>query len=210
MQTTETGAAKKTLRENAFARRRAAARQKDAAQAPARLAEVFFQHCEDVLAECETVAGYWPMRDEIDPRLLLSLLHGRGHILALPVIETRGAALSFRRWRPGDALVGGELGTSEPSDGAETARPQMVLTPLVAFDASGHRLGYGGGYYDRTLAALGDSGGVVSVGLAWHAQMEESPLPRARHDRALDRILTERGCVFHNEFRADGADGGNG
>jgi len=135
------------------------------------------------------VAGYWPIRDEADPRALMAVLAARGHALALPRIETKGAVLSFRRWRESDALVDNHHGIAEPRAEAERVVPDAVLVPLLAFDASGHRLGYGGGYYDRTLAALKD---ILSVGIAYAGQ-EIPELPRVAHDRPLDAILTEAG-----------------
>ncbi|MGR4000805.1 MAG: 5-formyltetrahydrofolate cyclo-ligase [Alphaproteobacteria bacterium] len=189
-------AAKRALRSAAHERRGVAARAGEAQLAPSQLGENFFRYCGEVVSGCGVVGGYWPMRDEMDPRLLMSLLDGRGHILALPVIESRASPLVFRRWRPGDALCGGVFGTSEPLPSAECVRPGMLLTPLLAFDGEGYRLGYGGGYYDRTLAALSREGSVISVGLAWQAQLESSSLPRNAYDRALDWILTERGCAY--------------
>ena len=138
------------------------------------------------------VAGYWPVRDEADPRGLMAALAARGHVLALPRIEAKGAALSFRRWRAGDALIDSPHGIAEPRADAQIVAPDALLVPLLAFDAAGHRLGYGGGYYDRTLDALRKAGGVLAIGIAYAGQ-EVVLLPRDPHDRALDMVVTEMG-----------------
>ncbi len=136
------------------------------------------------------VAGYWPMGDEVDVRPLLAALAERGHALALPVTTPRGHPLLFRRWRPGEALRSGPLGTSFPA-GGEEARPGWLLVPLLAFDRTGRRLGYGGGYYDRTLAALP---GAVAVGCA-HSVQELPEVPAGPDDVRLARVATENGVI---------------
>ncbi|MBV9653700.1 MAG: 5-formyltetrahydrofolate cyclo-ligase, partial [Acetobacteraceae bacterium] len=98
------------------------------------------------------VAGFWPLPGEIDIRPLLLALAGRGHPILLPVTPARGQPLAFGRWRPGEALRPGRFGTMVPA--ASDILPDVLLVPLLAFDRRGHRLGYGAGYYDRTLAAL--------------------------------------------------------
>jgi 5-formyltetrahydrofolate cyclo-ligase len=133
------------------------------------------------------VAFYWPIRDEADPRALAQALATCGHSLALPRIER--ASLSFRRWNEGDALVDNHHGIAEPRDGAEILIPTVILVPLLAFDATGHRLGYGGGYYDRALATLN----ACAIGVAYAGQ-EVAALPREPHDRRLDSVVTETGA----------------
>ena len=135
------------------------------------------------------VAGVWPLPGEIDLRALLTGLHARGHTVVLPQTPPRGAALVFRRWRPEGALLPGRFGTLYP-DG-EVMVPQALLVPLLAFDLACHRLGYGGGYYDRTLAALP---GVPAIGYGWAAQ-QVARLPIGGHDRALDAVATEHGLI---------------
>ena len=142
------------------------------------------------------VAGYWPIRSEISPLALMAELARDGLATALPVTPEPGGALEFRLWQEGDALVAGPHGTSEPGAGAPAATPDMLLVPLLAFDDSCHRLGYGGGFYDRTIAALRAAGpGVVAVGLAYGEQ-RVARLPVEAHDAALDAVLTPDGVFW--------------
>lgn len=143
------------------------------------------------LSACATIAGYWPVGDELDVRPLMERLHGRGHALCLPVVVAKGRPLLFRRWRPGDALVPGGLGIPVPGEGAGEVRPDLLLVPLLAFDRGGHRLGYGAGFYDRTLALLRLGGPVTAVGVGYDAQ-EVPAVPRDALDQPLDWIVTER------------------
>jgi len=137
------------------------------------------------------VAGYWPLRDEIDPRPLMLALAGRGHALALPVVAgPRGTALSFRRFRFGDALEGGAFGTRHPPAGAGEVVPDVLVVPVVAFDAAGGRIGHGAGYYDRTLFALRAARPVLAIGLAYAAQRQPR-VPTGPGDARLDAIATE-------------------
>ncbi|NKC33554.1 5-formyltetrahydrofolate cyclo-ligase [Falsiroseomonas selenitidurans] len=138
------------------------------------------------------VAGFWPMGAEIDIRPALAALHARGHRIALPVTPRRGNPLAFRQWQPGDTLARGPLGTSQPGPEAPPVVPDWLLVPLLAFDRAGHRLGYGGGYYDRTLAALP---GATAIGVAYAAQ-EVDEVPVGVDDAPLAAIATERGMIF--------------
>ena len=139
----------------------------------------------------ETVAAYWPIRSEIDPRPLLFALHERGGRMALPVAV--GEGLAFRELtRTGDLAPAG-FGTLAPPEGAPELVPDFVLVPLAAFDAGGSRLGYGRGYYDRAIAALRAGGHAPRlVGLAFAAQ-EAERVPTEAHDAPLDGVLTELG-----------------
>jgi 5-formyltetrahydrofolate cyclo-ligase len=139
-----------------------------------------------------TVSGYWPIGDEIDVRPLLHRLYGRGCRVALPVTPPRGNPLHFRLWEPGLALVAGRFGTVVPPDDAPQAVPDLLLVPLLAFDRRGGRLGYGGGYYDRTLAAFPTAG---AVGCAYAAQ-EVDAVPMGAYDKRMTAILTERGVIL--------------
>jgi 5-formyltetrahydrofolate cyclo-ligase len=136
------------------------------------------------------VAGYSAIRSEIDPAPLMRELAARGAQLALPVIAARGQSLGFRAWFPGDRLQQGPLGILEPSPAAVEMIPGIVLVPLAAFDRSGHRIGYGAGHYDRTLAQLHKARGFAAIGLAFAAQ-EVQTVPALQHDVALDYVLTE-------------------
>jgi 5-formyltetrahydrofolate cyclo-ligase len=136
------------------------------------------------------VAGYAPIRGEIDPVPLMRRLAARGATLAMPAIAARNAALAFRRWKPGDALAPGEFGIPEPSATAVRVNPDIVLVPLAAFDRAGHRIGYGAGYYDRTLAQLREIKLIAAVGLAFSVQ-EVPQVPALSHDVRLDYVLTE-------------------
>lgn len=139
------------------------------------------------------VAGYWPLAGEIDPRPALLRLAAAGAGLSLPGAPEDGRPLRFFRYRPGDALVAAAFGLSVPAAGAAEITPDLVLTPLLAFDNAGRRLGYGGGYYDRTFAALAAGARRPRfVGLAFAAQ-EVPAVPHGLHDRRLDGVVTEAG-----------------
>jgi 5-formyltetrahydrofolate cyclo-ligase len=137
------------------------------------------------------LAGYYPTTREFDPLPLLQRLAGEGWTLALPVV-TGDVPLIFRRWFPGAPLTPGQRGMMEP-DGGEILRPALLLVPLLAFDARGYRLGYGGGHYDRTLEALRRDGPAVALGLAFDEQ-EMAQLHVGPHDQRLDWILTPSGA----------------
>lgn len=145
------------------------------------------------IPEGSVVAGYAPMRSEIDPMPALTLLSRRGHRTCLPVIDGAGRPLKFREWSPGAEMVDGPFGAAIPADGAWLA-PQVLLVPLLAFDRRGYRLGYGGGFYDRTLERLRAAGPVLAIGLAYSAQMIDE-VPTDSNDQRLDLILTETGPV---------------
>jgi 5-formyltetrahydrofolate cyclo-ligase len=145
------------------------------------------------LAPGATVAGYSPIRSELDPTPLMQKLAAEGARLALPVITARGQSLRFRVWHPGDRLLPGTLGILEPSPAAAEIVPDIVLVPLAAFDRTGHRIGNGAGHYDRTLAQLHKSNkskGFAAIGLAFAAQEVEA-VPALQHDVPLDYVLTE-------------------
>jgi 5-formyltetrahydrofolate cyclo-ligase len=136
------------------------------------------------------VSGFWPMGQEIDIRPLLLALHGRGHSIVLPETPKRGNPLIFRLWYPGAAMVRERFGTSRP-DG-EVRVPDFFLVPLLAFDRRGYRVGYGAGYYDRTLGGLP---GRYRLGVAYAAQ-ELDEVPAGAYDERLDAVATERGVIF--------------
>ena len=137
------------------------------------------------------VSAYWPMREEMDVRPLMRELARMDCALALPVVMGKGKPLIFRRWRPGMVLRAGTFGLSEPDSGEPEVTPSVVFAPLLAFDRQGNRIGWGAGFYDRTLAALRGRGPALAVGVAYAAQ-EMAQVPAGAHDQPLDLIATER------------------
>ncbi|WP_136650485.1 5-formyltetrahydrofolate cyclo-ligase [Paracoccus aeridis] len=135
------------------------------------------------------LAGYWPMRGEPDPRPAMAAHDGP---VCLPVVVAPATPLCFRRFD--GAVEPGAFGTSHPPETHEIMVPQVLIVPLVGFDRHGSRLGYGGGFYDRTLSDLRRAGQVTAIGLAWGAQ--ELPLiPVEPTDEPLDVIVTDRGVI---------------
>ena len=135
------------------------------------------------------VAGFLSLAGEINMMPLLRALHTRGHALVLPVTPPRGQPLGFRLWQPGDPLMREKFGTFRPTGAAAT--PDFILVPLLAFDRHGRRLGYGGGYYDRTLALI-PSATLLGVGFA---AQEMDEVPAGPYDVRLPAVATERGLV---------------
>lgn len=135
------------------------------------------------------IAGYVPIRGEADP--LPALAAARGPV-ALPVIVAAQQPLRFRQWHPGAPLVAARFGTQIPPRG-DWMTPDIVIVPLLGFDGCGGRLGYGGGFYDRTLELLRQQGQVQAIGFALEAQRAEIPLEPT--DQPLDMIVTEQGAL---------------
>ncbi len=133
------------------------------------------------------LAIYWPFRREFDPLPLASRHIDGGGVACLPVVRAKGEALTFRPWTPGVAMARGVWDIAYPARGAPVT-PQVLIIPLVGFDAAGHRLGYGGGYYDRTLAEARDRPLTIGVGLESFRLETIHPLP---HDVPLDVVVTE-------------------
>jgi 5-formyltetrahydrofolate cyclo-ligase len=144
------------------------------------------------IAPMSLVGAYQALPGEADPRLLLLELAAEGCNLAFPRVAAKGQALVFHRWGPDRPLIRGAFGVLEPEPDWPVAAPRIVLVPLLGFDASGHRLGYGGGYYDRTLAALRAAGPLRAIGVAYAGQ-EVERLPHEPHDHPLDALVTEQG-----------------
>lgn len=136
------------------------------------------------------ISGYWPIKSEPDLREWLGQLHDQGAVTALPVVETRSAPLVFRLWQPHARMVRGDWNIPVPLPEAGSVTPEIMLAPLVGWDADGYRLGYGGGYFDRTLAALSPRPFVIGVGLESARVPTIYPQP---HDIPLDVIVTEAG-----------------
>jgi 5-formyltetrahydrofolate cyclo-ligase len=173
--------AKAVARKAAFAARKEAFA-KGQGQAAELLADVLAPH------RGKALAGYMAMRTEVDPTAAMAAHQGP---VGVPVILGAGQALKFREWSPGCAMMAGEFGAFIPAEGA-WVEPEVVIVPLVAFDARGYRLGYGGGFYDRTLAGLRARHGVLAVGFAFAAQ-ELPEVPIDQYDQRLDVIVTEAG-----------------
>lgn len=139
----------------------------------------------------QIIAGFSPIGDEIDVWPLLKSLQLDGHRIALPVIMGSGQPLIFREWSPNCEMDTDRYGVAYPTQGPALT-PSLILVPLLAFTQGGERLGYGGGYYDRTLQALRSAGEVFACGVAYAGQEVEA-LPTDVHDERLDGILTETG-----------------
>jgi len=145
-----------------------------------------------------TLSGYWPLPGEIDVRPALRHYHREGHKNGLPVVTGRHQPLIFRDWDPEIDLVQGSFRVMTPPAEAPEVRPSILLVPLLAFDPEGYRLGYGGGFYDRTLAKLRTEAHAVAVGVAYAAQ-EMPEVPRGPFDQPLDFIVTERAVFKFSE-----------
>jgi 5-formyltetrahydrofolate cyclo-ligase len=139
------------------------------------------------------VSGFRPFADEVDVLPLMARLAGTGWRTALPVVVGRDKPLVFRAWAPGEPTVAGAWSIQVPPDSEPEVEPDVLLVPMLAFDGAGFRLGYGGGFYDRTLSRLRAVKPVIAVGVAFAAQ-EMAQVPREAHDEPLDWILTEHGA----------------
>lgn len=144
------------------------------------------------------LSGYWPIKGEPDLRPLLSGLHRAGVTIALPVVETRAAPLVFRRWTPEMRMIRGDWNIPVPSPEAEVLSPDVVLAPCLGWDAGCYRLGWGGGYFDRTLAVLNPRPFAIGIALAAAQMSTIYPQP---HDIPLDMIVTEAGVLAEREGR---------
>ncbi len=145
------------------------------------------------LGSGDIVAGFWPIKSELDPRPLMAAMVKHGMASALPATPQAGMPLIFHAWQDGDAVIDGLYGTSEPQPTAPIVIPKLILVPMLAFDDMGYRLGYGGGFYDRSLAELRNAGHVVHcVGIAYDCQRVDR-VPIGPYDAKLDGVLTETG-----------------
>jgi len=140
------------------------------------------------------VSGYSPMKSELNPVPLMRKLSDVGAQLALPVVQGRGRPLVMRAWTFGAPLASGVWGIREPTADAPEVFPDIMLVPLAAFDRSGHRIGYGAGYYDMTIMRIRAMKHVTAIGLAFAAQ-EADRIPAEPHDAPLDLVLTERKII---------------
>lgn len=185
---------KAALRERALALRKAAF-ERHGPEAGRRLAA----HGLDFLSPRPgiTVSGFAAIRDEIDPSALLDWLHREGFKLALPVMEGRAKPLVMRAWAPGDEMSTVQWGIREPLATKAEVYPDVLLVPLLAFDRRGSRLGYGGGFYDRTLQKLRARAAVTAVGISYN-ELEVDAVPHESYDQRLDWVLTPSGPIKCN------------
>jgi 5-formyltetrahydrofolate cyclo-ligase len=146
------------------------------------------------LAPVRVVSGFMAIGEEIDPQPALELARAGGAQVCLPVMSGRDAPLLFRGWRCGDPLVERKWGIREPLETAPMLVPDLLLVPLLAFDLAGNRLGYGGGYYDRTLRAARVARGVLAVGIAYDQQRVDE-VPAVDYDEPLDWVLTPSAAI---------------
>jgi 5-formyltetrahydrofolate cyclo-ligase len=166
--------------------------------AKVRAAEAIAERGSGLVAELQgparqgAVSGFASLPEELNIWPLLRRLHATEVPLALPVVEGKGRPLVFRAWTPGDAMDKGVWGIPQPKAERPLVEPDILLVPLLAFDARGWRLGYGGGFYDRTLAGLRARKGIVAVGLAYDEQRIDA-VPHLDYDQQLDWVLTPSG-----------------
>ena len=139
----------------------------------------------------DIIAGYWPKSDEVDPRPLLENLSQQKHEIVLPIVNKGNNVLLFRRWTPHSPLKIGLCKNLEPFENQPTFVPDVLFIPLLNFNKQGHRLGYGGGYYDQTLAALKKIKTITTIGLAYDIQ-HVNQFPIEPHDEALQWVVTEK------------------
>ena len=146
----------------------------------------------------ETVSAFHPLRDEPDTLPLLATLAKGGFATALPVVVGRGSPLIFRLWRPGDLTRAGPMSLREPLEEAPAVDPDLLFVPLACFDRLGHRIGYGAGFYDRTLARLRAMKPVRAIGVAYGVS-EVAAVPYEAHDQSLDAVVTEQETLLFSE-----------
>ncbi|MFV2051920.1 5-formyltetrahydrofolate cyclo-ligase [Aliiroseovarius sp. YM-037] len=177
---------KAEARKAAFARRKTAHEAGHDALGAARLLELLEPYAG------RTLSGYMPIRTEIDPRPVMAQMAETGFV-TVPVIEGEGQPLRFSRWTPESEMVDGPFGARIPAV-ADYYEPEVLIVPLLAFDRAGNRLGYGGGFYDRTLERLRAIRRTIAIGFAYSAQ-EVDDLPTEPTDQKLDYIVTEQGTL---------------
>jgi 5-formyltetrahydrofolate cyclo-ligase len=182
--------------------RRAAVGRRDALPADARRAAaeaIAARQFPLAVSPATVVSGFMPLKSEINPLPLMKKLAEAGAMLALPVVAGRGKPLIMRAWQWGEPLAEGVWGIRQPKPEASELEPDILLVPLLAFDRAGHRIGYGAGYYDMTLARLRSRKPVTAIGIAFAAQ-EIAAVPTTPRDERLDLVLTEREVI---EIKAD-------
>lgn len=182
--------AKRKLRKKA-GKRRKALHAELAAIARVRIRDIGLGFLE--MSKPGVVSGFHPFGTEIDCTGLLQRLGGEGWTTCLPVVTGPAEPLTFRVWSNDEPLEPGAWDIPAPSDDAAVVRPDVLLVPLLAFDNKGYRLGYGGGFYDRTIELAREEREIIAVGLAFAGQ-EVKKVPRGKHDEPLDWMLTEAGA----------------
>jgi len=140
------------------------------------------------------VSAFSSIADEISTRPLIEALHAAGFLVALPVTGKAGTPLVFRQWTPETSMVPGRMQIPEPPESAPVLVPDVLFVPLAAFDRRGHRIGYGAGFYDRTLAELRAQKEITAIGVAYAAQ-EVLYVPNDDHDQPLDFVVTEKDTI---------------
>jgi len=181
---------KKQARRAGFSRRMAAFAQR--ADAPERAARYLRDYVQSV-GNPQIISTYMAIRTELDPLPVMKGLFAAGHRIVVPVIVGAGRPLTFKEWTPDAEMIEGAFGAFIPRDG-EILTPDMLVVPLVSFDRAGYRLGYGGGFYDRTLELLRAKKPVKAVGYAFAAQ--EGVVPVEITDQQLDAVVTESGVLM--------------
>lgn len=186
----ETDDAKAEARSRAFARRKSA--RANTGARPDMATDQLVKALRDVIVNDTTgpIAGYMPIRTEIDPIPAMTALCDSGHEICVPVVGEAGLPLRFRIWSPEATMIPGPFGAQVPERGA-WVDPIVLIVPLVAFTLSCQRLGYGGGFYDRTLARLRQARTTRAIGFAYDGQRDDD-LPIGEFDEPLDMIVTER------------------
>jgi len=141
----------------------------------------------------QVIAGYMPIRTEVSPLPAMTKMVARGNRVCVPVILGEGQPLEFHEWTPETEMIDGAFGAAIPKQGAILS-PDIVITPLLAFDGAGYRLGYGGGYYDRTFEQLSAHKKFLAIGYAY-AEQEVMIVPREDTDYKLNAVVTEKGII---------------
>ncbi|OZI72099.1 5-formyltetrahydrofolate cyclo-ligase [Bordetella genomosp. 12] len=158
----------------------------------------------------QSVAAFWPMAEEPDLRPLLQQWAANGITVSLPVVNDAGSPLAFHVWTPDTPMRTGAYGIAEPESG-QAVLPDVVLVPTLGYTARAERLGYGGGYYDRTLAALTEAGHPhTAIGIAWDEGLLPHDYTPAAHDMPLAAVLTPSGWVPEAPLETGGLAAGRG
>ena len=178
----------KGLRKKAF--------EKYGMNAPKMMAE-YFKSWVKTKKEVLIIAFYFPIKTEVDPFPLVHLLHGSNLRFCLPIVRQRAHSLVFREWSVDSELITSSYGAKVPAQGVPLI-PDLIITPLLAFDHFGSRLGYGGGFYDRTIGELRERGKVIALGMAFESQKTDTVIPTESTDQKMDYVLTEKGVKSFN------------